>query len=76
MLGRHVIDRSAQGGRRGGGPVLEDGLAGQVEVQEHGHAVGSHQHVGRLDIAVEHAPVVGVVEGLGQPAPHQAIARG
>ena len=67
MLGGHVVDRPAQGGRGGGGAVLEHRLARQVEVQQHGHAVGGHQHVGRLDVAVEHAAVVGVVEGLGQP---------
>ena len=67
MLGRHVVDRPAQGGRIGGGSVLGHGLARQVEVKQHRHAVGGDQHVRRLDVAVEHAAVVGMGEGLGQP---------
>ena len=37
---RHVVDRAPQRGRIGGRAILEQGLACQVEVKEHRHAVG------------------------------------
>ncbi len=66
VLGRHVIDRPARCGIDGLAVVVER-LPGEVEVEEHGHAVGGDQDVGWLDVAVEDAALVGVIEGLGQP---------
>ena len=34
-----------------------------VEIGQLGRAVGSQQHVGRLDVAVQHTLMVGVVDG-------------
>ncbi len=65
VLGRHVVDRTPQRRRRGGF-LTRAGARAQVKVEEHGHAVGGDEHVGRLDVAVKHAAVVGVVERLGE----------
>ena len=64
MLGRHVGHGAAQRRHRLGlppGKVLR-----QVEIQEHRLAVGAQEDVGRLDIAMEHAAFVGMLQGVGQ----------
>ncbi len=63
VLRRHVVDGPSQRVGVGGRAVACDRLARQVEVQQHGHAVGGDQHVGRLDVAVEHATIVGMARG-------------
>ena len=72
MLGRHVGERAAEQGPLGTpltGIAIPLGLrlGGEVEVEEHGGAVGGDQDVGRLQIPVEQSPRVGMVEPLGQP---------
>ena len=60
-LGGHVRERAAEvAGGAALGPV-----DGQVEVEEQRQAVGRHQDVGRLQVAVRDAPPVGMVERLG-----------
>ena len=65
MFGGHVSEGPAE---RGVGP-FGVGIASEVEVEQHRQSVGRHEHVGRLDIAVEHASFVGVRERLGHPRP-------
>src|SRR5262249_12848862 len=43
------------------------GALGDVEVEQHRLAVGREQDVARLDVAVDHAAAVGVVQRLRQP---------
>ncbi len=43
-----------------------DRLPGEVEVEQHRLAVGRQQHVGRLEVEVDQAALVGVLQGIGQ----------
>ena len=65
VLGRHVGERAADGGRRGVGVSLD--VLGEVEVQDQRLAVVGHQDVGRLQVAMEDAPPVGVRQAVGDP---------
>ena len=66
VLRSHVSERAPDSiGSRG----QVRGGVGQVEVQEHGQAVLGDEDVGRLDVAVQHAALVRVLQGLGQPRP-------
>ncbi len=76
FAGRDRIERGAVLGRHPArcppDPVGEplpgaDRPACQVEVQEHRRAVGRDQHVGRLDVHVDQAMGMGLLQGVGQP---------
>ena len=60
-LGRHVVGRADEGE---GVPVDPDHRArpGQPEVDQLGHVSGRDQHVGRFQVAVDQAPMVGCLE--------------
>ncbi len=62
-LGREVAGRAQQPAGLGQPRVL--GHPGQPEVDQHRRA-SLHQHVGRLDVAVQHPDGVHRLEGLGQ----------
>jgi hypothetical protein len=61
LLGAHVSHRAGPLSRRG---ELAPRKLGDAEVQDLEHAVGGDHEVRRLDVPVDHAPLV----GLGQPA--------
>ena len=63
VLGGHVGDRAAEHFFAFTGRLLRR----DVEVGEHRPAVGAHEDVGWLDVAVQHATLVGEVERLAQP---------
>ena len=44
-------------------------IVGQVEIQQHRLAIVGQQHVGRLQVAVDDAAIVGVRQAVGQLAP-------
>ena len=76
FAGRDRIQRGAVLGRhpaRGPADPIGEPLPGadrpacQVEVQEHRRAVGRDQHVGGLDVHVDQAVGVGLLQGVGQP---------
>ena len=71
-LGGHVADRAHD--VAGAGQVAVAGDLGQAEVGDPDRAVGVEQEVRRLDVAVQDAVLVGVVEGLGdlKPDPRHA----
>ena len=74
LLGRHVRRRAQdQAGLRDPAVVLE--AAGQAEVGDVGPALAVEQDVGRLQVAVEDAAQVGVVDGAGTPRPSVAPPR-
>jgi hypothetical protein len=60
LFGRHVRHGAAH--PRG----VDLGVARQVEIEEHGAAVGGEQHVARLEVAVADAAVVDVGQRVGQ----------
>ncbi len=64
VLGGHVGDGAADDGLGLGLGVA--GAAGQVEVQQHRLAVEAHQDVRRLDVVVQHAALVRVLQPVGQ----------
>jgi hypothetical protein len=66
VLRRHVRQGAAEHLRR---RLVRPapGRARQVEVQQHRPPVGRDQDVRRLDVAVQHAVLVRVLQGLGQP---------
>jgi hypothetical protein len=68
LLGAHV-DRRADDEAGAGHPVVRRGRdgAGHAEVGDHGVA-GLDQHVGRLDVAVDHAELVGIGKRVGDLA--------
>lgn len=77
VFGGHVGEGAAKGlGCRFVG--TSPGRAGEVEVEEHGAAVGGDQDVGGLDVAVDDAVLVGMVEGFGQACadPGDGVAEG
>ncbi len=68
MLGCHV----GQGPAHARGEFLrvaDLGFLRQVEVEQHRQAVAGHQHVRGLDVAMQDAPVMGVLQGLRHPGP-------
>ena len=68
VLRGHVGERAPDPlGPSRSGPVPR--IAGQVEVQEHRQAVLGDEDVGRLDVAVQHAALVRMLQSLGQPRP-------
>ena len=62
-LGRHVSDRAHD--VAGTGQVAVAGDLGQAEVGDPDRAVGVEQEVRRLDVAVEDAVLMGIIECLG-----------
>ena len=52
--------------------LLRAGLLvlGKIEVEEQRLAFGTDQDVGRLDVAVQDAPVVGVLQSVGKLSDH------
>ena len=65
VLGGHVGERPAD--ERGRGADAELGVGGEVEVEQERLAVVGEQDVGRLQVAVEDAPLVGVGQPVGHP---------
>ena len=68
MLRGHVGERAAD--HRPSDLALRrsrSARGGAVEVEQHGRPVGQEQDVGGLEVAVEQAPGMGVVEPLGEP---------
>ena len=63
VLRRHVGHRAAD---RGAGRLVVQVL-GEVEVEQQRLAVAVDEDVARLDVAVQHAAVVGVLQALRQP---------
>ena len=63
MLGCHVGQCSAD---VGGALAVPAAGACQVEVEQHRRRVGGDEHVGGLDVVVQHPAIVGVLEGLGE----------
>ncbi len=71
MLRGHVRQGAADAARLAG----RFRVFGQVEVEEHRLPLVGQQHVGRLEVAVQHAALVGVGQPLGQPRPiHRAAS--
>ena len=74
-----LAERGPEGplvGRRAGLAVAH--RLGQAPVDHERLAVLAHDHVARLDVAVEHAPAVGVVDRVAdveEPAQELAAAR-
>ena len=64
VLGGHVRQRAADQGGRGVRSQL--GVGGQVEVEQERLAVVAQQDVGRLEVAMEDAALVGVGQAVGQ----------
>jgi hypothetical protein len=64
LLGRHVGGRAAEVVRDKAAGA--EGRAGEVEVQEHGLAVGGEEDVGGLEVEVNQAALMGEVEGVGE----------
>jgi len=63
-LGRDEVRRAEHHAR--GGELHVGGHPGDAEVGEHAPAVGADQHVGRLDVAVQHAVGVGDLQRAEQ----------
>ena len=70
LFGGHVCGRpSHPRGRRAVGP---DGAPREVEVQEHGLAVGREQDIRGLQVQVHQPALMGVMQGIGQAGPDPA----
>ncbi len=65
VLWGHVLEGSAER-RRFGFQAVDPRILGQIEIQEHRHAVVRDQHVRRLDVAVRHSTDVGVLQAFGK----------
>src|SRR5206468_973077 len=63
MLRRHVSDGAAHAGHL---RLAAIEVLGDVEVEEHGLAIGAKKDIGRLDVAMKHAALVRMLQGLGQ----------
>ena len=70
LLRRHV--RQAAAKKRCWVGSFQLGTAADIEVDQLGNALGGKEHIGRLDVPVQHAVVVGVGERRCQPRPHPA----
>ncbi len=64
LLGRHIAGRPADAIGPGGLGLAD--FVSQVKVEQHRLAVAGQQHVGRLDVQVHQAALVGIVQGVGQ----------
>lgn len=64
LFGRHVVRRAEQ--LAGGGQRRRRGVGGEAEVDDDRRAVGAQQHVGGLQIAVQHAGGVRGTDAAGQ----------
>src|SRR5438309_906423 len=64
LLRRHVAQRAEQVAGRGQAAVAAD--VGQAEVGDEQRAGPVQEQVGRLDVAVDHAELVGVLQGVGR----------
>ena len=64
LLGRHVGGVPPK--LSGSGAAGADRLAGEVEVEQHRLAVGGQQDVGRLEVQVDEAALVGELQRVGQ----------
>ena len=62
MLGGHVGDRAADSGLLGMGSLV----VGEIEVEEQRLPSDADQDVGRLDVAMQDAALVGVLEPVGE----------
>ncbi len=63
VLRRHVGHRATEGRR----DLAIAGVLGEVEVQQHGLPVGGEQHIRGLDVSMEHAAIMGMLESFRQP---------
>ena len=70
VLFDRCVARRQDGGQRLG--VLPHLLPGGTEIDEHGGAVASQHHVGRLDVPMEHACLVNGSESFRQGRQHRA----
>ncbi len=68
LLRRHERRRANGGADDGVGGVILVEQLGDAEVHEQGFAVAIDHDVAGLDVAVEHAQVVGIVQPLGHLA--------
>ena len=68
LLGRHVRRRADELAGHRHARLLQH--AGQAEVVDAQPAVGRQQQVGRLDVAVDDALLVGVIQGVGHLGDH------
>ena len=78
LLGAHVVGRAqelAGAGQSGGGQQVGVGGAGHAEVEDLRLPGLLHQDVGGLEVAVDDAPVVGVLHRVADPR-HQAHTGG
>ena len=78
LLGAHVVGRPeelAGEGQAGQGQQVGIGGAGHAEVEDLRLTGLLHEDVGGLEVAVDDAPVVGVLHGVADPR-HQAQAGG
>ncbi len=64
MFGRGIVRRSPEPGRQRAGGI--DRPSRQVEIQEHRLAIARQEHIRRLDVHVHQAPVMGVLEAVGE----------
>ena len=63
-FGCHVGQRSAQ---VGASLALRAGGSCKIKIEQHRSRVGRDEHVGGLDVVVQYATIVCVLEGLGEP---------
>ena len=76
MFGRHVGERAADKGAADLGlGRIGQRVDGQVEVEQHGRSVAGQQDIRRLQIAVEQAARMGMLEPIGQAGhdPHRGL---
>jgi hypothetical protein len=83
LLGTHILQRANDAAKARNERPLGEALAqrlGDAKVNHFGHVqaiVGRHQHVGRLEVAMDHALLMGVLNGAADGSEQfESLARG